>query len=219
MTPNSKLLEALTIRKPRAESIYSIVGRMKVLLEYLERHRSLRNLIPFLETYYVITKTVAERRLEKKDTFKDIQQLEKLDIYFAQLYFEPIKKFLLNSTRLKPWQTYLNYCEKPGIPFLQMLLGINAHINGDLFTSLVKLKYREKSDYWKINKILEEEIPVIMKFLAYVDHDVYGLGGVIFKNFCCPRIQRLSSPLANLCLAQRSEGKFKKFPVLAKTSS
>lgn len=178
------IAELTTIRDLEQETIFDVIGRMEVLLEFFIRNPKYHNLVPFLETYYLITKSVAERSVEKKNYFIDRRGVEKLDVYFASLYFRPLKEFLLRGKCITPWKSYFEYCKhETGIPFVQMLLGINAHINTDLYASLVRLKYVEKKDYLLINKILAEEIPVIMKFLAFTDRDIYGLGSLIFKKF------------------------------------
>lgn len=178
-----ELSRVLTI-KNRQEGILEIVGRMKVVLEFFKRNQKYKNLVPFLKTYYLITKSVAERRLERKRYFQDTDALDALDVYFADLYLKPLKAYLLQGKKLSPWRVYFEYCEKKrGIPFVQMLLGINAHINADLLTASVKLKYSNRQDFQTINKILKEEIPDVMKFLVKVDHDIYGLGALIFRKF------------------------------------
>lgn len=178
------LAEVLIIQDLKKETIFDVVGRMKVLLEYFKRNPKHKNLVPFLKTYYLITKSVAERSLEREDYFHNTKKLHELDAYFADLYFRPLKEYLLNKKFKKPWQTYFRYCErKDGIPFVQMLLGINAHINSDLLTSVVNIKYTNRKDFLTINKILKEEIPNVMKFLVRVDHDIYGLGSLFFKSF------------------------------------
>ncbi|MDP3741669.1 MAG: DUF5995 family protein, partial [bacterium] len=177
-----QLTKILTIKDLQRETIFDIVGRMKVLLEFFKRNPRHKNLVPFLKTYYLITKSVAERRLERKKYFADTTGLDRLDAHFADLYFRPLREYLLRGKMKKPWQTYFKYCErKDGIPFVQMLLGINAHINSDLLTSIVDLKYGNRKDFLTINIILKEEIPDVMKFLVRVDHDLYGLGVLVFR--------------------------------------
>ncbi len=182
---NAKILaNLLTISNPEKETIFDVIGRMKVLLEFFKRNSKHKNLVPFLKTYYLITKSVAERSVEHSYYFRNLRLMHELDIYFANLYFAPLKNFLIEGRLHKPWQTYFAYCRRQdGIPFVQMLLGINAHINSDLLTTIVNLHYHERADFLTINQILKEEIPDVMRFLAYVDHDVYGFGALIFKRF------------------------------------
>lgn len=177
----SKLLDSQSLNR---ESIYGVIGRMEALLDLFRDHQEYRGLIPFLETYYLVTRAVADKRIEYEHYFQDQDSINRLDVYFASLYFEPLKQYLLHKKYQAPWQEYFKFCEHPGKhPFVQMLLGINAHINADLTICLVKLKYKNKHDFLIVNKILSEVTPHVMRYLAFHEHDMYGLGGMIFKKF------------------------------------
>ncbi len=188
----SKLKQVLYISNPKTETIYGVIGRMEVMLEFFRKSHKYQGLIPFLETYYLITRAVAERSVQHKNFFKDQKQLECLDVIFASLYFQPLYQFLKTKHCVKPWQTYFRYCqEKNGIPFLQMLLGINTHINADLFSAVVMLDYNNRRDFLKINQVLEEEIPNVMKFLAFEDHDLFGISALIFRKFVTQEFKKI----------------------------
>lgn len=163
-----------------AESVYAVVGHMQLLQDYFFKHPEYYGLIPFLHTYYTVTKAVAG-----KTDFKNPIALEQLDIHFASLYFNPIQQFLNNQTEhISPWKTYFAYCKKAkGNAFLEMLLGINAHINSDLAVTLYELPYRERDDFQRINTILSDVIPEVMKFLAKEYHNLFALGGIVFPHF------------------------------------
>ena len=125
--------QVLQIKDLKSETIFDVIGRMEVLLEYFKSKPRHKNLVPFLETYYLITKAVAEKQLKHPKFFRDPKSLGKLDVDFANLYFKPLKIYLETGRTVKPWQKYFEYCEqKNGLPFLQMFLGMNAHINADL---------------------------------------------------------------------------------------
>src|SRR3989338_3885961 len=112
------------------------IGEVAVRL-YHYTQKQYKNLVPFLETYYLITKSVADKQFSSKSFFAKPGQLSKLDVYFASLYFIPLKSYLESGKKVKPWKIYFDYCErKDGIPFVQMFLGINAHINADLSSSI-----------------------------------------------------------------------------------
>ena len=175
-----ELIKTLEV-DPQKETIFGIIGRMEVVLDFFKKNPEYRSLIPFLETYYLVTKKVAEKRIEQKHFYENPTDLERLDVVFASLYFEPLSHYLKTKKSHPPWAGYFKYCEKDGIPFLEMLLGINAHINADLCDTLIRLKYKNKKDYFLIDNILHEVTPEIMKFLAFSSHDVFGLGGMVFK--------------------------------------
>lgn len=179
----TQLRKLLTIEDPKKETIYGVVGRMKVLLEFFKHHPEHHRLVPFLATYYYVTKTSAGKYLAKERYFHNVREYEILDVYFASLYFKPLLSYLLEGSYTHPWQQYFHYCErKDSTPFLQMLLGINAHINADLYTSLVDLHYSSQHDFFLVDDILQEVVPSVLHFLAYKEHDFVSLTGLLFKD-------------------------------------
>jgi hypothetical protein len=178
----SQIEKLLLIEDPRKETIYGVVGRMEVLMDYFLGNPSLYPLVPFLKTYYFVTKKSADKYVFYKHYFYNLKDYETLDVYFASLYFEPLLRFLEKKEVAPPWQHYFDYCQKiGGIPFLQIILGINAHINSDLYKAIVDLKYSHVGDFFLVNKILKEVAPDVIKFLA-MEKDLVGIGGLVFKD-------------------------------------
>lgn len=178
----AELRRLLTITNPERETIFGVIGRMEILLDMFQKEQTTRSFLPFLKTYYFVTKAAAEKYIQKKHFFLNIREYEILDIYFASLYFKPLHAFLVENKYNVPWQTYFIYCnKKAGIPFLQMLLGINAHINANLYTALVDLKYKNQRDFFLVNDILQEVFPEVIHFMAFTEHDIFSAGGLILK--------------------------------------
>jgi hypothetical protein len=162
--------------------IQTVINKMEILLEYFKSTETLRGFAPFLDVYLAVTKRVLEKFQHDKSYFNNFEKLYEVDVNFAKLYFDPLKEYLLNGVKLQPWQKCFEYCEKEdGIPVVQMLLGINAHINADLLSTLISIEYKEKDDYFKVNDILLELIPQVMKNLALEYKDIYGFGGYIAR--------------------------------------
>lgn len=175
------LTDVLQVHSQRSESIYSVVGRMQLLLDYCTGKTALRGFIPFLYTYYTVSKTVAQQGIVQPKYYHNPAALQELDVYFAQLYFKPFERFVTGATdKLTPWQSYFSYCQSGhGNAFLEMLLGINAHINADLPVSLFKLQYSEQADFNKINHILELSTPPVMAYLTVHYRNLIALGGLV----------------------------------------
>ncbi len=168
----------------KEESIFGIIGRMETLVNYFESVKKYSGLIGFLKTYLAVTQKVEAKYVKKSDYYLNIKKLEQVDIEFASLYFKALKSYLISEKKLSPWKEYFNYCEEGGgWYFLQMLLGIHVHINADLCVTLVNLNYKVRKDFLVINKILEELIPGIMFDLAFHKQDIFGFGGVVFRDF------------------------------------
>lgn len=175
--------EALALARPGRESpdITDVVGRMKGLLDFFESDKEYRGLAPFLYTYLTITRAVAER----KNKFNDPEALQRLDIKFASLYFEPVAEFLASGTAVEPWHGYFSYCTgaDQGAPFAQVLLGINSHINGDLGRAMAQAGYDNRDDFLLINEILREKIPAVMFYLAAKKRDPFGAGALVMRRY------------------------------------
>jgi hypothetical protein len=194
----SQFEKLLIIDDLKKETIYGVIGRMEVLLDYFLGTPTFYPLIPFLKTYYFVTKKSADKYVFYKHYFYSLKDYEALDVYFASLYFEPLLRFLENKEVAPPWAHYFEYIQKPGgIPFLQIILGINAHINSDLYKVLVDLKYSHVGDFFLVNKILREVAPDVIKFLA-MEKDLVGIGGLVFKDL-------IHSQFENTILKWRSD--------------
>jgi hypothetical protein len=180
----TQLSRLLSIPDPRKETIFGVIGRMEVLIDLFTREERLHPFLPFLKTYYFVTKAAAEKYINRKHFFWSLRDYEILDVYFATLYFTPMLRFLLGEKIHTPWETYFHYCQKKsGIPFLQMLLGINAHINGDLYSAIVDLDYRHEKDFFMVNDILQEVIPEVTAYLVFKEHDLLSTPGLVMKDF------------------------------------
>lgn len=164
------------------ETIFSIVGRMESLISLVKSNKKYHGLHPFLETYYYVTKKVVENSIKNKKYFKDFKSLEKLDVRFARYYFGPVSEMIKN-THSGQWKELFDYCDrKDSIPLVKMLVGINIHINSDLFLSLKDEKYDNRRDFIKINKVLESVIPEVIKFLAFEEKDFFAFGGLFLDS-------------------------------------
>lgn len=173
-------------------TVQDVLTRMKQTLSLLEVQPRYAAGIPFLYTYFLVTQRVMRAEEEEK-LFQHPEALHQLDIYFAQQYFHPLDQFVAGSIQqLSPWETYFQYfqVDKPRA-FLLTLLGINAHINGDLPVALAMTKYDKEQDFQQIDQLLSSVISQLMKFLAKKYHDVQAIGGVLMPGFTQQEFSRI----------------------------
>ncbi len=165
-------------------TLLSAVGRMDMTLEYMRRQPQYRGLIPFLQTYYLVTKAVTAAGMQRRKFYSNQAALERLDITFASFYFKPLERFMTGQrTQLSPWKSYFTYCQSGhGNAFVELLLGINAHINGDLPIALSAVHYQEQKDFYKIDALLLSVIPEVMQFLTRHYHDYLSLGAMLLPS-------------------------------------
>src|SRR5437016_5673531 len=93
----SELHRLLSIPNPKDETIFGVIGRMEVLLDLFERNEQYHSLLPFLKTYYYVTKASAEKYVQRRHFFWSLRDYETLDVYFASLYFKPLLAFLVEG--------------------------------------------------------------------------------------------------------------------------
>lgn len=157
---------------PPTETMYGVVGRMEALRTLVASRPEYRSLLPFLEVYYRVTKAVVAAHGTQSERFRDPHALERLDVYFASLYFSAVYSFLNSGECVSPWRGYFAYSQKPHqSAFVSMLLGINAHINGDLAHALAMSGYSQYEDFIAINEILKKQIRAMLVHLATTHGD------------------------------------------------
>ena len=182
------LEEILTIDEK--DSIDDVMEKMKSLREFLQA-KNYRSLLPFLEAYIMITRDV--KKSSERGEFNNPEALEQLDKKFAELYFEPMRKYLVEGEKTSPWKNYFNYIEKNNsLPLMELLLGINSHINADLATAIDETGYSEKEDFFKVNEILEENLAPILKYLAFRHVDIASLGILGARPFAWKGLERIT---------------------------
>src|SRR6185312_9991990 len=91
--------------------------------------------------------------------FSNGESLEKLDVMFANRYFDALEKWQQNKPVSKSWEAAFKNASKPSRLVLQhLLLGMNAHINLDLGIATVEVSGGDpdslRNDFSSINTIL-----------------------------------------------------------------
>lgn len=176
---NSHLKKILTINTEQ-DTIITLIGKMDLAEQHLTQTHP--NLTSFLRTYKLVTETILLKQMKNSKYFNNSKKLEYLDLEFAKLYFDKLKKYLSSQQSPQPWQGHFDYCKRTDSKaMVQILTGINTHINGDLLHALKKTNYNQQKDFFKVNEILLELTPKITSYLAFEKHDFYGLNAYIFN--------------------------------------
>ncbi len=90
----------------------------------------------FADCYRVMTVRMSEGVLEGR--FEDGAWVARLRDRFAEYYFDAVDAYDGAGPCPATWRVALDACARPGChPLEALLLGINAHINGDLALALV----------------------------------------------------------------------------------
>lgn len=109
-----------------------------------------------------------------KHEFNDNQQMEQLDVLFANRYFEAFEAYSLKQKPTQSWFIAFEASSESGHIILQHLLaGINAHINLDLgiaalHTVGTKPLSHIENDFNAINRILSEMVDEVEQGISKV---------------------------------------------------
>lgn len=177
----NKFLNTDTSSFTKISQVIKLMNDINLVFEKVIKYK---NISCFLYTYLIVTKKVYETNLTDKTYFNNFSLLQKLDIKFAHEFFIALKMYLNNDYDLlknTAWNTYFNYIQRnDSIAIVNMLLGINAHINGDLAISLIKNGVNDFEDFLKINKILINVTPKILIYLIKNYHDLFSALALMF---------------------------------------
>jgi len=110
--------------------------------------------------------------------WEDAPWLTRLDVVFAQLYFDAVTNWIQKSGAVpSSWQALFEARFTAGIDRIQFALaGMNAHINHDLALALLRtdsemnltpqMNSPEHDDFERVNGLLEAVLPEALTFLA-----------------------------------------------------
>lgn len=165
---------------------------MELIYTYVEKESNFHFVAPFLKVYSMVTKNVAVSSIIRRDFDNNIL-INKLDVEFAELYFEPTINFLNGDIDINNiWHFYyLKVRSKKYSPFFLILCGIFIHINHDLPLALREVNYNQESDFLRINSILESLIPELLRYLAFEELDYIGISGVFLQRIFKMEFQKI----------------------------
>jgi hypothetical protein len=138
-------------------TIEQVLERMDRLLERWEAARDHRAV--FLLSYRIVTEVMRES--VRNGRFQDNEWMERLDVQFAQEFFDAVDAGESGGAFPDCWRVAFELARKRETTVLQdLLLGMNAHIVHDLPVALVKvgIASEERSlrlrDHERVNEIL-----------------------------------------------------------------
>ena len=117
------------------------------------------NLIPFHDTYFLITTSVFSKL--GKGFFENDDNMTSFVLSFAKFYFDALDHYFKGESVSSAWQFMFNQCDRNNLPrFVYLLLGVHAHINQDLSLCVRTLDFGVafKNDYLAINHIIKGKL-------------------------------------------------------------
>jgi len=153
--------------------IHSIQEVIDRLTEIIDECRAKNSPLGFFAALYRKV-TIRVRDGIAKNEFDNNEQMERLDILFANRYIDAYAQYTSGQTATQSWMIAFKAAEKNNLLIMQhLLLGINAHINLDLgiaAAETVGTKPLEnlKTDFDNINAILSSMIDEVQENIGKV---------------------------------------------------
>lgn len=152
-----------------ADTIEEVIVLLKEIIE-TERKKS-SAMAYFTILYHDVTVAVRDAIVDER--FEDNPRMERLDVIFANHYFDAYQGYLNNSPIPHCWQFAFESTHLFRPTILQHILaGMNAHINFDLAKAVVDCSPAEiaplKNDFMKVNTILSEQVDAVQDKLANI---------------------------------------------------
>ncbi|CAN5537707.1 hypothetical protein BH20ACT17_BH20ACT17_05080 [soil metagenome] len=179
-----------------ADPIAAVIARIEAIAAPLTPDDGVRR---FNELYLAVTREVA--RNTAADTFQTPEFIARLDVIFADGYFEAIEDDANRRELSKAWAPLFGARHKTGVAPLQFAVaGMNAHINYDLALALIATCKEfaigldegspQHRDYIVVNELLERVQEAIKErfatgVIAPISHVAPASPGV-----CCSRARR-----------------------------
>jgi hypothetical protein len=175
-------------RTPRSEldTIEAVAAYMEQIAAPLAENDGVRR---FNELYLAVTRAVAAQSASA--TYEDTAFMTRLDIVFADLYFEALDDLEAGRKPSRAWAPLFEARARKGIAPLQFAIaGMNAHINHDLVLALITTTQEfgygldrgtaHHRDYTSVDGLLQRvQGEVKDRFTTGVVRDLDRAGGVV----------------------------------------
>lgn len=166
----------------KSDDIKSIDDVIDVLDAIIKETESGENPLGYFAVLYQKVTLKVKEGIEN-NFFDDGERMEKLDVLFAQRYFDAYFAWKKETTITDSWKVCFENSEKYWSVVLQhLLLGMNAHINLDLGIAAVETARGGniedlKGDFMKINDILSSLVNEVQSSIS----KIWPLLGKILK--------------------------------------
>lgn len=195
MNSPDETLKAI-LKQPKVRTVETAVTRM----ERIDQSLPTRDGVAWFNKLYLKTTENVIRALDEVP-FRYPRFMERLDVVFANLYFQALYESLHRPDRIpKAWAPLFAERAREGIAPIQFALaGMNAHINRDLAVAVVQTcreldrgpDARLKRDYDRINPVLlasQDEVKewFATGFVGVVD-EAFGRADDVLANWSISR--------------------------------
>ncbi|TNE60124.1 MAG: hypothetical protein EP344_07935 [Bacteroidetes bacterium] len=151
-------------------TIADVLARLETIIEENKAANSPLGYFPVI--YHLMTAGVQQRIAE--GAFDDGPRMERLDVVFAQRYFDAYDAWKKGRPTTGAWATAFSAAQDSNLTVLQhILLGINAHIHLDLGIAAATIQPGPdiqllQQDFGRINQLIESLVDPVQDRLAEI---------------------------------------------------
>lgn len=168
------------------DPIAAVAARMEAIGAPLAEDDGVRR---FNELYLAVTRAVAAQ--SAGDAFADPAFISRLDVVFADLYFDALDDLAAGRKPSRAWVPLFEARARRGIAPLQFAIaGMNAHINHDLVLALITTTREfgygldrgtpQHKDYASVDGLLQRvQDEIKQRFTTGVVRDIDRVGGTV----------------------------------------
>jgi hypothetical protein len=156
-------------------SVVEVIGRLTEIRDCTARAAPACGIAEFSDLYLTITEGIRER-IERGAFFADNEYLARLDVSFANRYFDALRAWAGGRPTPRSWQVLFEAPDDGDLMAIQLAgAGVNAHINFDLAVSAVDTGREmgdadldagtRREDYTKVNDVFADRMNTLLRDL------------------------------------------------------
>jgi hypothetical protein len=163
--------ECPAVRAGAATSVVEVIDRLAEIRDCTAKVAPECGIAEFSDLYLTITQGIWDR-ISKGDFFADNGYLARLDVHFANRYFDALRAWAGGQRTPRSWRVLFDVPHDGEIMAIQLAgAGVNAHINFDLAVATVdtgremgdaELDNR-REDYAKVNDVFAERMDALLR--------------------------------------------------------
>lgn len=164
--------ECPALRAGPVTSVVEVIDRLAEIRDGTAKVAPACGIAEFSELYLTITQGIRDR-IEQGDFFADNRYLARLDVSFANRYFDALRAWAGGQRTPRSWQVLFEAPDSGELMAIQLAgAGVNAHINFDLAVATVDTGREagdaeldtgaRREDYAKVNDVFAERMDVLL---------------------------------------------------------
>jgi hypothetical protein len=161
------------LRAGPATSVVEVIDRLTELRDCTAKVAPECGIAEFSDLYLTITQGIWDR-IERGDVFADNAYLARLDVRFANRYFDALRAWAGGERTPRSWRVLFEVPNDGEVMAIQLAgAGVNAHINFDLAVATVDTGREmgdaeldtggRREDYAKVNDVFAERMDQLLR--------------------------------------------------------